>query len=128
MKNIKNKIYTLSYFSKRLIDSGLFVTTLLKYDEKDVRRWTVLINPNFEKILCTCIKIDPKNYFFLFIVNSENIIKVRTESMKTILDTLNGFLINRNDEKSKKEENVDVIISTTEPPIRSEKILSRSKI
>jgi hypothetical protein len=128
MKNVKNKIYTLSYFIKRLIDSGLYIETLLKYDENDVRRWTILINPNKEKILCTCVKITATNYFFLFVVNSENIIKVRTESMAVIIETLQNFLINNTD-KSKKENNVDVVISTSQSTLQpEERIIKRHRI
>ena len=52
----KNKISTLSYFVKRLKDSGYVVWKLVNnYPIEDKRKWTVCINPGRESVLITCI-------------------------------------------------------------------------
>lgn len=52
----KNKIHNLSYFKKRLKDSGYIVWDIMKkYSMEDPRRWTVLVNPSIESIYITCI-------------------------------------------------------------------------
>lgn len=53
---MKNKIYTLSYFKKRLKDSGYVVWDIMnKYAIEDPRKWTVLVNPSIESVYITCI-------------------------------------------------------------------------
>lgn len=53
---MKNKIHTLSYFKKRLKDSGYIVWDMMqKYAMEDPRKWTVLINPSIESVYVTCI-------------------------------------------------------------------------
>jgi hypothetical protein len=53
---MKNKIYTLSYFKKRLKDSGYIVWDIMnKYAMEDPRKWTVLVNPSIESVYITCI-------------------------------------------------------------------------
>lgn len=52
----KNKIHNLSYFKKRLKDSGYIVWDIMKkYSMEDPRRWTILVNPSIESIYITCI-------------------------------------------------------------------------
>lgn len=52
---MKNKIHTLSYFKKRLKDSGYIVWDIMnKYSIEDPRKWTVLVNPSIESIFITC--------------------------------------------------------------------------
>lgn len=52
----KNKISTLSYFVKRLKDSGYIVWKLVtNYPIEDCRKWTILINPGRESVLITCM-------------------------------------------------------------------------
>ena len=52
----KNKIHNLSYFKKRLKDSGYIVWDIMKkYSMEDPRRWTVLVNPSIESVYITCI-------------------------------------------------------------------------
>ena len=52
----KNKIHNLSYFKKRLKDSGYIVWDIMKkYSMEDPRRWTILVNPSIESVYITCI-------------------------------------------------------------------------
>ena len=52
----KNKISTLSYFVKRLKDSGYVAWKLVNnYPIEDVRKWTIIINPGRESVLITCM-------------------------------------------------------------------------
>lgn len=51
----KNKLRTPSYFIKRLRENGFIVLKLFSvYGKHDARRWSVIINPSGESILCTC--------------------------------------------------------------------------
>jgi len=51
----KNKISTLSYFNKRLKDSGYVVWKLVdNYPIEDSRKWSILINPGRESVIVTC--------------------------------------------------------------------------
>lgn len=53
---MKNKIQTLSYFKKRLKDSGFVVWDIMnKYSLEDPRKWTILVNPSIESIFITCV-------------------------------------------------------------------------
>ena len=55
MKTIKNKITTLSYFIKRLKDSGFEVWKLVdNYAESDPRKWTVMVDPGNIAVFITC--------------------------------------------------------------------------
>lgn len=51
----KNKITTLSYFIKRLKDSGFNVWKICNnYAQSDPRKWTVMIDPGDASIFVTC--------------------------------------------------------------------------
>lgn len=53
---MKNKIHTLSYFKKRLKDSGYIVWDIMKsYSLEDPRKWTIMINPGVQSIFITCV-------------------------------------------------------------------------
>lgn len=53
---MKNKIHTLSYFKKRLKDSGYIIWDIMKsYSLEDPRKWTVMINPGVQSIFITCV-------------------------------------------------------------------------
>lgn len=52
---MKNKIHTLSYFKKRLKDSGYVVWDIMnKFSIEDPRKWTILLNPSIESVFITC--------------------------------------------------------------------------
>jgi len=51
----KNKITTLSYFTKRLKDSGFAVWKICdNYAQADPRKWTVLVDPGNASVFITC--------------------------------------------------------------------------
>lgn len=50
-----NKITTLSYFVKRLKDSGFNTWKIFnKYADSDPRKWTILVDPGNTSIFITC--------------------------------------------------------------------------
>jgi len=91
----KNKITTLSYFCKRLKDSGFIVWKIFnKYSEIDTRKWTVMINPGEESVFITCIvNYDGLNSlpaFELFTGNSSfrTSLTIQTESIEILIKHL----------------------------------------
>jgi hypothetical protein len=51
----KNKITTLSYFVKRLKDSGFNVWKICNnYAQSDPRKWTLMIDPGNASVFVTC--------------------------------------------------------------------------
>jgi len=51
----KNKLRTPGYFIKRLRDNGFVVIRLFSvYSKGDPRRWTAMINPSYNSVICTC--------------------------------------------------------------------------
>lgn len=52
---MKNKISTLSYFTKRLKDNKFIVWRIFDgYNIGDPRKWTVLVNPGYHSVYITC--------------------------------------------------------------------------
>jgi hypothetical protein len=52
---MKNNIKTLSYFLKRLRDSGFIAIKLFNaYKDHDPRRWTIMVDPEGMCVLITC--------------------------------------------------------------------------
>ena len=52
---MRNKVKTCGYFKKRLKDNGFIVLDVFKsFNDKDKRKWCLLINPGQESIFCTC--------------------------------------------------------------------------
>ena len=55
-----NKLTTLGYTLKRLRDSGYLANKLFDdFGEADSRSWTILIEPGFTSVFCTCYINDP---------------------------------------------------------------------
>lgn len=51
----RNKITTLSYFTKRLKDSGFLVWKICNiYSDHDPRKWTIMVDPGNASIFITC--------------------------------------------------------------------------
>jgi hypothetical protein len=95
----KNKLFTLSYFRKRLKDAG-FITKILddRYSEIDKRYWTISIDKNY-RIHCTCFKFktqDDENCYSFMFTDGKQKIKIdrtlTTSSMKVIIDFLNSVI------------------------------------
>jgi hypothetical protein len=85
-----NRLYTLSYFTKQAIRHGYYVEKLIdSFHYSDLRKWTVIIGQS-SKILVTCYKRTPHDYYFALQLPNGNLIKVETLSMYDIaiyLDT-----------------------------------------
>ena len=106
-----NKITTLSYFTKRLKDSGYEVWKLFDaYSESDDRCWTIVIDPGVASIICTC-RVDSgdwdKSYFEL--TDGDRFIprgfKLATNSIEVFITYLVKFNINNKSEKSVRYAN-----------------------
>ena len=96
----KTKITTVSYFLKRLRDSG-YVTDKLytDYSIKDSRSWTVIVDPTNTSIIITCF--NNKNNFgeeFFEIYDGGQFIpenfKIKTSSIEVVIEYLVKFNIN----------------------------------
>ncbi len=97
---MKNKLYTKSYFIKRLIDAGYYVTTLdnINYDDNDIRKWSIVVNRKNksykDNIIITCYKTSPLHYWFEIQTKSVNNFKIYTKSMNVVIDQLRNFEVN----------------------------------
>jgi len=92
--NNKNKATTLSYFIKRLKDSG-YVTWKIcnNYALADSRKWTVLVDPGSTSVYITCYesKDFDKEMLFEFSDGGQYFPKnysIRTSSMEVIMSIL----------------------------------------
>ena len=91
----KNKLYNLSYFSKRLIDAGFNVNKIVpSYEADDPRKWTLLVinlkNNQYKfNILITCYKNETtKQFSFLFQGQQPREFTYKTLSMILIINLL----------------------------------------
>jgi hypothetical protein len=105
------KISTLSYFLKRLRDSGYVCWKIFdEYSESDSRIWTILIDPSGASIYCTYYANDKhffgESYYELYDGGQflPEKMKIKTDSMEIILEFLNkrGIIQKDNPYKSKK--------------------------
>lgn len=94
----KNKLYNQSYFVKRILDAGYFVTRLnIKFEPDDNRRWMILVNskniPYKSNICITCFKENPSNEFtFKFQGPAVRDLTLKTKSMNIIIEILNEVI------------------------------------
>ena len=95
-----NKITTVSYFIKRLRDSG-YVTNKLytDYSEGDARSWTVVVDPKGTSVFITCF--NNHNFFgeeyFVIYDGGQYIpdnLKIKTSSIEVIIQYLAKYNIN----------------------------------
>jgi len=91
-----NKLYTKSYFKKRLIESNYFVTDInIHFDNNDDRKWVLLLNKknHIEKnnILITCFYKSPIYYWFEIQTKKVSNYKIFTKSMNVIIEQLRQF-------------------------------------
>lgn len=95
-----NKLTTQGYFIKRLRDSGYVVDKLYSnYSETDPRCWTIVIDPGYASIFCTCYQNDPnigESYFeiydgYQFLPGR---FKIKTSSIEIFIEHLVNFGIN----------------------------------
>ena len=92
---MKNKISTLSYFTKRLKDNDFVVWKIFdKFSLEDSRKWAVLVNPGRESVFVTCyVNVDGPKSMPVFEFRDgrsmyRNTLKVKTESMEIIIRQL----------------------------------------
>lgn len=99
----KNKLKTPGYFIKRLRDNGFVVIRLFSvYGKHDPRRWTVMINPSGQSVLCTCYvnKNEIGEILFEFDDGGIEIPKafyLKTDSINVVIDFLFKNNISNND-------------------------------
>ena len=93
----KNKLYTKSYLTKRLIDFGLNVSKLIdSYPEDDIRQWSIIVDPGIKdgrsNIILTCFKTSPEDFWF--VSNSQYGVgaKIKTLSVNVLADILRDLI------------------------------------
>jgi hypothetical protein len=90
----KNKLYTKSYFKKRIVEQGFDVIDLkIPYENNDLRKWSLVINKtkcNYKmNIIITCFKDEnTKEFCFKFQGQRKKEFLLETLSMKLIIDIL----------------------------------------
>lgn len=95
-----NKLTTLSYFMKRLRDSGYVVDRIFTgYGMVDTRTWTVIIDPGCASLFVTCYQNDPeigKSYFEMYDGGQfvPGRLKLETNSIETLISFLVKFGVN----------------------------------
>ena len=96
----KTKITTISYFLKRLRDSGYVADKLYNgYSLSDCRSWTVIVDPDNTSIMITCF--NNQNFlgeeFFEIYDGGQYIpdnFRIKTSSIEVIIEYLVKFNIN----------------------------------
>lgn len=94
-----NKLATMGYFRKRLRDSGYVVEELYRYYSKtDPRIWTVVIDPGYASIFCTCYQNRESigdDHFEIYDGGQfiPGRFKIKTSSIETFVEYLNRFNI-----------------------------------
>lgn len=88
----KNNLYTKSYFIKRLIEFGYFVSRVAeRYPDNDVRYWTVYVRDvDGNTVIITCVKPNDDFYFRINGPNDSNI-KLETLSMNIVAETIENL-------------------------------------
>lgn len=83
-----NKLYTKSYFMRRLGQAGITARTMpADFREGDVRRWCVLAYPGTHNIIIVCHKNSPGDFWFK-VDSAAGTMRVTTLSMEVVVDTL----------------------------------------
>ena len=89
-----NKLTTLGYTLKRFRDSGYMANKLFaEYNEIDPRAWTIMIDPGFTSVFCTCYINDPyigETFFELYDGNQyiPGRLKIQTSSFEVLVEHL----------------------------------------
>lgn len=90
----RNKLYTKSYFKKRIVEQGFDVLDLkIPYEKNDLRKWTLVINKTKSvykmNIVITCFKDEnTKEFCFKFQGQKRKEFILNTLSMKLIINIL----------------------------------------
>lgn len=94
MTMTKNKITTLSYFTKRLKDSSFEVWKMFNnYNLSDSRKWTVVVDPGNTSVFITCYENKDFKGEKMFEFNDggrffPKNFSIKTTSMEVIVTTL----------------------------------------
>lgn len=92
----KNNLYTKSYFIKRLIDFGYFVTRIVEsYPDNDMRYWSVLVRDmDINTVVITCVKAKESmanDFYFRVSGPNDSNIKLETLSMNIVAETIENL-------------------------------------
>lgn len=90
----KNNLYTKSYFIKRLIEIGYFVSRVVEfYPDNDARYWTVYVKDmDNNTVLITCVKTKQSSDFYFRISGpNDTNIKLETLSMNIVAETIENL-------------------------------------
>ena len=91
-----NKLYTLSYFRKRLKESDIPSKRLInEFEENDSRYWSILIDPSNKNLICTCYKFPDGNFHFSLQTENYTNFEIKTLSMEVIVKALSQILEER---------------------------------
>lgn len=99
-----NKPTSLSYFIKRLHDSGYVVEKVfIDYAKNDPRLWTVIIDPGCASVFCTCYmnRSAIGDNYLEFYDGGQYLpnYKIKTQSVEVLLEHLNKYgIINKRKE------------------------------
>ena len=93
----KNKITTLSYFTKRLKDSAFNVWKICdNYSISDSRKWTVMVDPGGASIFITCYENRPFKGEWIFEFNDGGQFIPKNFSLKTTsMEVVVSFLLEK---------------------------------
>ena len=88
----KNKLYTLSYFRKRLRETGILSDVMFEHFHKDDSRyWAIVVSRNILNIIIFCYKKDGEFFFRIQTPTFYNF-EIRTKSMKVVIDSIKKIL------------------------------------
>jgi hypothetical protein len=92
----KNNLYTKSYFIKRLIGFGYFVSRIVEnYPDNDIRYWSVYVRDiENNTVLITCVKKKdsaPDDFYFRINGPNDSNIKLETLSMNIVAETIENL-------------------------------------
>ena len=92
----RNRLYTQSYFTKRLIENGFNIQKLNVYASDDTRKWTINVDPGIKEgrdnILVTCYRVSAEDFWFVLDSKRKRNIVVKTQSINTIVDILQDLM------------------------------------
>lgn len=95
-----NKITTMSYFIKRLRDSGYVTDKIYSdYSKADARSWTVIVDPKNTSVFITCFNNHSffgEEYFVIYDGGQyiPDNFKLKTSSIEVIVEYLSKYNIN----------------------------------
>ena len=90
--NPKNRLYTKSYFLKRLRDENVVCRSAdVRFCAEDERKWMVVVDPEKTTLVITCFKKSPADFHFK-VSSSRAETRIKTESMECVISLLKGML------------------------------------